>query len=292
MMLQGRELPTWLSGILVLGSALTLLCFEKRRPLRRARHAKIRRNLRNASMSGMTAATVGTTEKPLAVRLMKEGERRGFGLLRLVRLPGWLELPLSVVLLDYTLFIWHYLTHRVPALWRLHRAHHADLDMDASTALRFHPVEMLCSAPWRGAQVLFLGTSPLALSVWQTMTLLAILFHHSNVKLPIRIERGLCRVLVTPRMHGIHHSTVPEETGSNWSTVFSWPDHLHGTLRLNVPQDEITIGVAAFQDPEELTLGEILKLPFAGRPSRRSVGSGAGGRKRQGPLGPRTRLVA
>jgi sterol desaturase/sphingolipid hydroxylase (fatty acid hydroxylase superfamily) len=288
-----RELPTWLNGILILGTALTLLYFEKKRPLRKTTQEKIRRNVRNTSMSGMTAVAVGTTEKPLAARLMKEAQRRNFGLLKLVRLPVWLELLLSVVLLDYTLFIWHYLTHKVPVLWRLHQSHHVDLDLDASTALRFHPVEMLFSAPWRGAQVFFLGISPLGLSIWQTMTLLEILFHHSNVELPIDFETKLCRVIVTPRMHGIHHSIVHEETDSNWSTIFSWPDYIHGTLNLNVPQDEITIGVPGFQDPEELTLGEILKMPWtADRPSWRFVGNGKPERKRDELPGPKIQLVA
>lgn len=288
-----RELPTWLNGILILGTALTLLYFERKRPLRKARQDKIRRNVRNSFMSGMTAVTVGTTEKPLAVRLMKEAQLRNFGLLKLLRLPVWLELLLSVVLLDYTLFIWHYLTHRVPVLWRLHQAHHADLDMDASTALRFHPVEMLLSAPWRGAQVFFLGISPLALSIWQTLTLLEIMFHHSNIKLPLHFERRLSRVIVTQRMHGIHHSIVREETGSNWSTIFTWPDYVHGTLQLNVPQDEITIGVPAYQDPEELTLGKVLKMPVtADRPSWRFVGNGKPTRDREKLPSPKTRLVA
>ena len=199
-------------------------------------------------MSVSTAATVRASERPLVMRLMKEAERRNFGLLKMIRMPVWLELILSVVLLDYTLFIWHYLTHKVPFLWRLHQTHHVDLDLDASTALRFHPVEMLLSAPWRGAQVFFLGISPLALSIWQTMTLLEIMFHHSNIKLPLDFERRLSRFIVTQRMHGIHHSIVPEETGSNWSTIFTWPDYVHGTLQLNVPQDEITIGVPAYPD--------------------------------------------
>ncbi len=98
--------------------------------------------------------------------------------------------------------------------------------------------------------------------MWQTLTLMAILFHHSNVRLPRRVERRLCHLIVTPRMHGIHHSVVRGETDSNWSTIFSWPDHLHRTLKLNVLQDAVTIGVAGFQDPAQLTLGKTLGMPF------------------------------
>jgi sterol desaturase/sphingolipid hydroxylase (fatty acid hydroxylase superfamily) len=134
--------------------------------------------------------------------------------------------------------------------------------MDASTALRFHPGELLLSVPWRAAQVRLLGISPLGLALWQTLTLMEILSHHSNVRLPIGLERWLCRVIVTPRMHGIHHSVVRRETNCNWSTIFSWPDYLHGTVRLNVPQSAITIGVAPYQNPSELGLGRFLQLPF------------------------------
>ena len=113
-----------------------------------------------------------------------------------------------MLLMDYTLYVWHVLTHRVPALWRFHAVHHIDLDLDASTAVRFHFGELTLSTPWRVAQVVVIGTSPLALSIWQTGLLMSILFHHSNVELPLAIERRLGRVFVTPRMHGIHHSQV------------------------------------------------------------------------------------
>ncbi len=265
------EPPGWLTGLLIVGAAAAVLYLEKKRPLRRTRQSKANRNIQNLAMSALTAATIRATEKPLTNYLMKKGEKSGFGLLRTVRMPVWLELFLSVVLLDYTLYIWHYLTHKVPTLWRLHQVHHVDLDLDASTALRFHPFEMLLSAPWRGAQVFFLGVSPMGLAIWQTATLLEIMFHHSNVELPIEFERKLCRIIVTPRMHGIHHSIVRQETDSNWSTIFSWPDYVHGTFRLNVPQDEITVGVPAFQDPKKLTMGDILKMPStADRPSWRT----------------------
>jgi sterol desaturase/sphingolipid hydroxylase (fatty acid hydroxylase superfamily) len=151
---------------------------------------------------------------------------------------------------------------------------------------------MMLSTPWRAGQVLLVGASPLGLALWQTITTVEILFHHSNVRLPANIERWLCRLIVTPRMHGVHHSIVPEETGSNWSTIFTWPDSLHRTLRLNVPQREITIGVAGFQDPAELTLGKIIALPLtADRPSWQLAGHGRPVREALPPL-PRTALAS
>ncbi len=285
-----RELPTWLNGALVFGTIAAVLIAETRRPLRRQRQSKMRRDTRNAAMSAMTALTVSLAEAPATIPLAKAAERNRRGLIKLLRLPPVLDLLLSVVLLDYTLYIWHYLTHRVPFLWRFHLAHHVDLDLDGSTALRFHAGEMLLSVPWRAAQVFVLGVSPRGLALWQTLTLMEILFHHSNVRLPAGFERKLCRVIVTPRMHGIHHSIVRRETDSNWSTIFSWPDYLHKTLRLNVPQDEITIGVPALQDPQELTLGKVMKLPFTvDRPNWQFV---EGGRPERAPLpAPVTRLA-
>lgn len=257
-----RELPGWLNALLVLGTAAAVVYLEMKRPLRRMRQDKLTRDTRNISMSLMTAATISLTEKPVTAPLALAVHRNRWGLLKLFRLPVAGELLLSVLLLDYTLYIWHYLTHKVPLLWSFHQAHHVDYDLDASTAIRFHAGEMLLSVPWRAAQVLVLGISPRGLALWQTLTLMEILFHHSNLRLPGNIERRLCRFIVTPRMHGIHHSIVRDETDSNWSTIFSWPDYVHGTLRLNVPQDEIVVGVAAFQDPAELTLGKVMKMPF------------------------------
>ena len=257
-----RELPRWLNSLLIFGTLATVVLLEIRRPLRRARQDKVGRDTRNMAVALLAAATVACAEKPLVAPLSLAVHQKRWGLLKLVRLPVALELLLSLVLLDYTLYIWHYLNHKVPLFWRFHKPHHADLDMDASTALRFHPGELLLSVPWRAAQVRALGISPLALALWQTVTLLEIMFHHSNLRLPLGFERLLCRVIVTPRMHGIHHSTVREETDSNWSTIFSWPDYLHRTLRLNVPQQKIAIGVASHQDPADLGLGKVMIMPF------------------------------
>lgn len=257
-----RELPKWLNAVLVFGTLATVVIMELKRPLRKEQDDKVRRNARNAAFSLMAAATVGLAEKPAVVPLALQVQKNRWGLLNLTWLPVWAELMLSVVLLDYTLYVWHFLTHKVPFLWRFHRPHHVDLDLDASTALRFHFGELLLSVPWRVAQVRLIGVSPLGLSLWQTLTLMEIMFHHSNVRLPFDIERRLCRLIVTPRMHGIHHSVVRKETDSNWSTIFAWPDYLHGTVRLNVPQQGITIGVAGYQDPAQLTLGKVLEMPF------------------------------
>lgn len=256
------KLSKWMETVLVVGACGVLVWLERRRPLRRAVEPKLRREARNLAVAAVGAIALQMTERPVVERLTALVERRRWGLLKRVRLPKWMEAALAVVLMDYTLYVWHMLTHRVPSLWRFHLVHHVDTDLDASTALRFHFAELVCSVPWRAAQVLVLGVSPFSFSVWQTFLFLSITFHHSNVRLPVGVERRLNRFIVTPRMHGIHHSNVREETDSNWSSGLTVWDWLHGTLRLDVPQDEITIGVPAYREPEEVGLREILVLPF------------------------------
>jgi sterol desaturase/sphingolipid hydroxylase (fatty acid hydroxylase superfamily) len=256
------RIPEWLSACIVAGTFLTLTILERRSPLRRTVEPGPRRTGRNLAMAAIGSVAVNLAETPIVMRAAAMVERRRWGLVKWVRLPLWLEVCAAVVLMDYTLYLWHILTHRVPALWRFHAVHHADLDLDASTAVRFHFGELTLSTPWRVAQVVAIGASPLALSIWQTGLLASILFHHSNLELPIDIERRLSRLIVTPRMHGIHHSVLHGETESNWSSGLSVWDSLHGTLRLNVPQAGITIGVSGFQRVEDVRLARMLALPF------------------------------
>ncbi|MBA3804536.1 MAG: sterol desaturase family protein [Acidobacteria bacterium] len=257
-----RKVPEWLSVPLILSAFGALVLFERRRPLRRLTESKLTRDARNLAVAAAGAMALQLAERPVIAPLTAFVERRRWGLLKCARLPAWLEVTLAVVLLDYTLYIWHYVTHKVEWLWRFHVVHHVDLDMDASTALRFHFAELALSVPWRAGQVMVIGVSPFAFSLWQTLLFLSIMFHHSNVRLPIEVERALNRIIVTPRMHGIHHSTVRAETDSNWSSGLTVWDYLHGTLRLNVPQDEIDIGVPAYREPEEVALESILEMPL------------------------------
>jgi sterol desaturase/sphingolipid hydroxylase (fatty acid hydroxylase superfamily) len=257
-----KKMLGWVTAALVGGTFTALVWLERRRPLRRSVEPKLRRAARNLAVAALSAAAINLAERPIVAPLARLVERRQLGLVKRLRLPAWLEIPLAVVLLDYTLYVWHVLTHRVPWLWRLHKVHHVDLDLDASTALRFHFLEMMVSVPWRAAQVLLLGAGPAPLSAWQTFTLVEILFHHSNVELPLAVERWLSRVIVTPRLHGIHHSIVPDEVNSNWSSGLTLWDWLHGTLRTDVPQEQITIGVLGYLAPEQVTLPQILAMPL------------------------------
>jgi sterol desaturase/sphingolipid hydroxylase (fatty acid hydroxylase superfamily) len=257
-----NKVPGWLSGSLVVGAFGLLWFLERRTPLRQEVESKFRRAGRNLAVAALAAASLQLIEQPFIKPLTALVERRRWGLVKRLGLPTWLEVTLAVILMDYTLYLWHVLMHRSPLLWRFHLPHHIDLDLDASTAFRFHAGELTISTAWRAGQVTLIGLSPLALSVWQIFLIISVLFHHSNVRLPIAIERKLNRVFVTPRMHGIHHSIVKEETNSNWSSGLTVWDWLHGTLRLNIPQNKITIGVPAYRNPKDVELTDVIKMPF------------------------------
>jgi sterol desaturase/sphingolipid hydroxylase (fatty acid hydroxylase superfamily) len=197
-------------------------------------------------------------------------ERHHFGVLRWVRIPRALRSPLAVVLLDYSLWAWHLMNHRARTLWRFHAAHHADLDLDVSTGIRFHFGELLLSVPFRALQVLAIGVRREELALWETMTFVAILFHHSNLRLSERLDRILQRLIVTPRVHGIHHSTVDREMSSNFGTLLTLWDFVHGLHVSGVPQERIVIGLSDVRQP----LGAIqaLAVPFRKHPPLRRRG--------------------
>lgn len=244
---------------------VAILWRETQGPLRRRVEPRFIHTIRNAAVGGIGAAAVHLAETPVVLPFATMIHGRGVGLLPLLSVPVWLEVVLACVLMDYTLYLWHVLTHKLPWLWRFHVVHHADLDLDASTAVRFHFGELLISIPWRLAQITLVGTSPLTLVIWQTATLVSILFHHSNVELPARLEHALSWMIVTPRMHGIHHSVADDEVNSNWSSGLAVWDRLHRTFRLDVPQHTITIGVPGYQAPRDVGLARMLALPFVAR---------------------------
>lgn len=253
-----------LSVPLALGGVGLLVWLENRRPLRRAVEPKLPRSGRNLAVAALAALALQIAEKPVALRLTKLVEEKNLGLLKIVRLPKYLEIAFAVALMDYTLYLWHVLTHKVPFLWRFHLVHHVDRDLDASTAVRFHFGELVISVVWRSLQILIIGVSPASFAVWQIFLFPSVLFHHSNLRLPENIDRALQDFIVTPRLHGIHHSVAREETDSNWSSGLTIWDKLHGTFRSSggIAPEDVTIGVPAYQDPNDVTLAEILPLPF------------------------------
>lgn len=239
-----------------------MLLAELLAPLRPTVESKFRRIVRNLSAGGVSLAVMTLLQAPLLQPVATWIVRDRIGLLQIVEWPRWVKTVVAIVLLDYTLWWWHWANHRIPFLWRFHLVHHIDRDLDASTALRFHFGELALSIPVRAAQMLLIGVDPQSLWLWQTILFGSILFHHANVRLPLPVERLLARLIVTPRMHGIHHSDRLNETNSNWSSLLSCWDYLHRTILLDVPQSEIAIGVPAYSEASDVTFGKLLLLPF------------------------------
>jgi sterol desaturase/sphingolipid hydroxylase (fatty acid hydroxylase superfamily) len=251
-------------GLPVLIGAVFLILFLAERvwPLREPTRPLWQRLKVNAGVTAIAAFINIAVVQTAAYFTIQWADQQSFGLVRWLTVSPWVAGILAFLLLDLTFYYWHRANHGIPLLWRFHNAHHIDPDLDISTGFRFHFGEMFFSAGLRAAQVGLIGTSLWAYIFYEAIYQSNTLFHHSNVRLPLPLERRLNRLLVTPRMHGIHHSQVREETNSNYSVIFPWWDQLHRTLRLNVPQPAVTIGVPAYTDPADNQLTHVLKLPF------------------------------
>jgi sterol desaturase/sphingolipid hydroxylase (fatty acid hydroxylase superfamily) len=239
---------------------------ERLRPLRRRRDPGLERIARNLTIGALAAATTVSGAAAIVDPVQRWAEHRRVGLLWLVRLPRVLRVIVGFLVLDYSLFLWHWLNHRSYVLWRFHAVHHLDLDLDTTTGVRFHFGELALSIGLRVAQVLLFGVDWQTTQWWSRALFVSVLFHHSNLALGPRVEQHLARVVTTPRMHGIHHSMRAAETNANFSSLLSWWDHLHGRFRLDVPQDAIVIGVPGFRSRVEVGLRRSLTLPFRGAP--------------------------
>jgi len=259
-------LASWLAPAVAGATFAALFVLEVRWPLRERVEPRWTRLRRNLVLLGSSAACVAVLNGVFLTAFVAGVERSGLGLLPWLGLrPPW-RMALGVSLLDYTLWHWHRWNHLVPFLWRFHAVHHSDRDLDVATGPRFHFGEMTLSIGYRALQVLLLGTDAATIAVWQLMLMPSVLFHHSNLRLPPSLDRALVQLIVTPRMHGIHHSNVRAETNSNWSSLVTIWDRMHGTLRLDVPQQAITIGIPAYDRPEAVTLGRLLVEPFRPQP--------------------------
>lgn len=252
----------WLAPALLFSGIAALLWLERKYPLRRAVEPGPYRLARNLAVGAVTAATVSAIERPIVERVARTVSNRGWGLVPRLPLSPALKTTAAVLLMDYTLYWWHVLLHRVPLLWRMHAPHHIDRDLDVSTGVRFHALEFLASIPWRCAQVVLIGTGPRTLALWQRLTFIEVLFHHSNARLPRSVENILCRFIVTPRLHGIHHSIVRAELDSNFSSGLAVWDTLHGTAHVELGRDAVTIGLSDHRYAHDVTLHKTLALPF------------------------------
>jgi sterol desaturase/sphingolipid hydroxylase (fatty acid hydroxylase superfamily) len=185
-------------------------------------------------------------------------------LLHALALPPWANVPLAVMALDLAIYLQHVLFHAVPALWRLHRMHHADLEIDVTTGARFHPIEILLSMGIKLGVIAALGTPAVAVLLFEVLLNATSMFNHSNVAMPAWLDRVLRWIVVTPDMHRVHHSIVVRETNSNFGFNLPWWDRLFGTYRDQpaAGHDGMTIGIEQFRDPVEQRLDRMLTQPF------------------------------
>ncbi len=247
-------------GLITTAAVIALLIAERRRPSRASTQTEPRRTVRNIVMGAACMPVVHMIQKPLLERLTATVEHRRFGIAQ--QLPAPYRDLAAFLLLDWAMYGWHVATHKVPFLWRFHLVHHVDLDMDASTALRFHFADMAVSLPFRAAQVAIAGAGPRAHQAWQTFFFASVLFHHSRLRLSPRTERLLNRVVTTPGMHDIHHRADPAALDSNWSSGLSFWDHIHRTFRADWP--DAPIGVPGQDAP--LDFAQLLALPARSAP--------------------------
>ena len=199
-----------------------------------------------------------------AVGLAAVATESEWGLLHLVEFPLWLKVLLAVVILDLAIYLQHVMFHAVPLLWRLHRMHHADQDIDVTTGARFHPIEIILSIVVKMAVISFLGAPPVAVIIFEILLNATAVFNHGNIRLPKSVDRILRLVVVTPDMHRVHHSVLRNETNSNFGFNVPWWDRIFGTYIAQPAQghDNMTIGLTIFRRPQDQRLDNMLVQPF------------------------------
>jgi sterol desaturase/sphingolipid hydroxylase (fatty acid hydroxylase superfamily) len=227
----------------------------------------------NLAITLIDALLVRLVFPVLAINMAIKAQQSGWGFLNNFELPFWLNFVIGFVVLDLTIYLQHVMFHAIPTLWRLHMIHHADLDYDLTTGLRFHPLEMLLSMGIKTSVVAALGPPAAAVLTFEVLLNGLAMFNHGNIKLPLKIDRAIRHIIVTPDMHRVHHSVIIRETNSNYGFNLPWWDRLFGTY-CNQPvkgHDGMTIGLSQFRDPQKLTLPWFLVLPFIGDPGRQPI---------------------
>ncbi len=244
--------------------------WERHAPRRRRNQSVALRWLNNLGIVAVNTLLLRLLFPMAAVGMAVYVDQNQWGFINTLALPFWLSVVLSVIALDLVIYLQHVLFHAVPALWRLHMVHHADLDYDLTTGLRFHPIEIALSMVVKFATIAALGPPILAVLIFEVILNSAAMFNHGNIRLPGRIDNFLRLLIVTPDMHRVHHSSIKVETNSNYGFNLSWWDRLFGTY-IAQPIDsheKMEIGLEQFQSPEYLTLPRMLTLPFVGKPGK------------------------
>ncbi len=269
------------AGILVI-----VLAWEAAVPRRRRAFSRWRRWPSNFGIVAFNTVVARLLFPTAAVGMAWFAAERGWGLFNAVEVPYPVAVVASVVALDFVIYLQHVLFHAVPALWRLHRMHHADLDIDVTTGARFHPIEIVLSMVIKLAAVAVLGAPAVAVVVFEVLLNATAMFNHGNIRIPGEVDRLLRWVLVTPDMHRAHHSIVPCETNSNFGFSLPWWDRLLGTYRAQpaAGHDGMTIGIEQFREQKYLRLDWLLVQPFLGEtgdyPINRQRSAGGGKEKR------------
>ena len=249
----------------------TMALWELAAPRRRQAFGRAHRWPSNLAIVVLDTVLVRLLFPLSAVALALHAETRGWGLLNHWGAPAWLAAPIAFLLLDFAIYLQHVAFHAVPALWRLHRMHHADLEFDVTTGGRFHPIEIVLSMIIKLAIVAALGVPAVAILVFEVALNATAMFNHSNVRLPAGLEHIVRWLVVTPDMHRVHHSVLVAETNANFGFNLPWWDRLFRTYR-DQPADgheAMTIGVAELRNPAELRLDRMLTQPFRGVTSQR-----------------------
>ncbi|HLB78953.1 MAG TPA: sterol desaturase family protein, partial [Dongiaceae bacterium] len=239
-----------------IGILAAMAAWEVLAPRRRQAVPRLERWPGNLGVVVLDAVLVRLVFPTAAVGLAVTGAAKGWGLLNVLTVPWWVAAVASVVLLDLAIYFQHVLFHAVPALWRLHRMHHADLEFDVTTGLRFHPVEILLSMGIKLGVVAALGPPAVAVLIFEVLLNGSSMFNHSNVRLPAGLDGVLRWFVVTPDMHRVHHSIRPNETNSNFGFNLPWWDRLFGTYRTQpaAGHEAMTIGIEQFRNPRDLRL--------------------------------------
>lgn len=246
------------------GVFLLVALWELLAPRRRLLDSKGRRWLTNLSLVAVNAAAARVLLPLLPATLAILLTEKGWGLLNVLSLPGWLKIAFALIFLDLIIYLQHVLFHYQPLLWRLHRMHHTDLDIDVTTGNRFHPFEIIISMLIKLAAVAIIGAPAVAVISFEIILNAAAQFNHGNIKIPLQIDRWLRLLLVTPDMHRVHHSVIVRETNSNFGFNVPFWDRLFGTY-CPEPRDGhlgMTIGLKEFREPTELSLVRLLVQPF------------------------------
>ena len=248
-------------GVLVLIALWEILA-----PRRELTTSKTVRWFSNLGIVFIDSALVRLVFPIMAVGMANLGQQRGWGLLNNFDVPYWLAIVVGVVVLDLAIYLQHLMFHAIPVLWRLHLMHHADLDFDVTTGLRFHPIEILLSMGIKVTVVVAFGPPALAVLIFEVLLNATAMFNHGNIRISLGIDRWLRFLVVTPDMHRVHHSVLPSEGNNNFGFNLPWWDRLLGTYR-NQPaagHEGMTIGLSQFRDAKRLTLPWMLALPFIG----------------------------